>query len=408
MKPILTLAAPLAIAAAVPAQNFPLQGFLFNFDRPTVAAGVSYVTRFGTAAEEHLNRIDRDDYQEWGVNASGQIQIQGFMGWIQDNDDTTRESFGLVGYNEDAANPNFPALATRVLNITGIQMPPTGSPPGGVFYEMLGTFTAPVNFARSGDVFLGVSVPALLSGTPVFDGLWTGAVSNIPFAGVTVFDQPGPRGAPNAAIAQNTYVCYVVNNTARYVPVTATQGAEMLACDWHLGSGMAGGVALARTNQTSYPPSNAPLGTASFLSGLHPDINGLNSGRADDIGFGVTVHNAQAPLGSPVFVLMAFGPFASGPLPITSIGGTNNPETRGNICIDFTTAATFLTTTATGYLTNTGEAQIVVPLSARVRSIINGMPSPVDLWWQGFVLDATSPGPELEIRATGCAIQHLQ
>lgn len=406
MKPILVPAA--LLAAAVPAQNFPLQGFLFNFDRPTVAAGVSYVTRYGTTAEEHLNRIDRDDYREWGVNASGQIQIQGFMGWIQDNNDATREQFGLVGYNEDASNANFPALATRVLNLTGIQMPPTGTTPGGVFYEMLGTFTAPVDFASSGDVFLGISVPALLSGAPTYDGLWTGATSNIPFTGVTVYDQPGPRGVAGGGIAQNTYVCYVSNNTARYVPVNATQGAEVLACDWHLGSGMAGGVALARTNQTTFAPSNAPLGTASFLSGLHPDINGLNATRADDIGFGVTVHNTQAPLGSPVFMLMAFGPLAGGSIPVASLGVTNNPDTRGNICIDFAAAATFLTFTTAGYLTNTGEAQLVVPLSAQVRNIINGLTSPVDLWWQGFVLDATNPGPNLEVRATGCVIQHLQ
>jgi hypothetical protein len=251
-------------------------------------------------------------------------------------------------------------------------------------------------------------MPALLGGTTTFDGLWTGATSNIPFTGVTVFDQPGPSGQPNSGIAQNTYVCYVVGGTARYVPVSATQGAEVLSCDWHLGSGGAGGVALARTNQTTFPPSNAPLATASMLSGLHPDINGLNGGRADDIGFGVSIHNAQAPLGSPVFVLMALGPLAGGSIPLNSLGVTANPDTRGSICIDFTASATFLSTTTAGYLANTGEAQIVVPLSTQVRNIINGLASPVDLWWQGFVIDATNPGPNLEVRGTGCVIQHLK
>jgi hypothetical protein len=50
----------------------------------------------------------------------------------------------------------------------------------------------------------------------------------------------------------------------------------------------------------------------------------------------------------------------------------------------------------------------MVSLSAQTRAVINTLASPLNLWWQGFVFDGTSTGPGLEVRTTGCVIQHLK
>src|SRR5687768_18069217 len=50
-------------------------------------------------------------------------------------------------------------------------------------------------------IFLGTSLPAMVSGTPPYDGLWMATVSNnVAVPGVTTYDVPGPRGALNGGI----------------------------------------------------------------------------------------------------------------------------------------------------------------------------------------------------------------
>lgn len=397
----------------------PLQGFIYNWDRPQIGSGISYVSRYNANACQVLCRYDRDDYREWGLNtaATPQTQIQGGVVFIQDNNDATVEQFSLVGFNEDPANPNFPLLATPVFNLTGIGMPPTGNPPGPRFWRLGVAFTNPSTFPTTGDIFLGVGVPALVSAANPPDGLFVGVVSvQNPAVNPTTFDLPGPAGQfPAGSISRGTYTCYVMNTatppgTAVYANASATS-LEQPAYDWLISGGTAGGVALAQTNEATYTCSNAPAGTSDFISGLHPDLNGANAGRADNIGFAVTVHNSQVPANQPVFVLMALGPSPIGSVPITSFPAAANSASAGNVCIDFTTAATFLGILAPAGLngfTTLNEAQIIVQLSAGTRSVINSLTGPVNLWWQGFVFDGTSTGPGLEVRTTGCVIQHLK
>ena len=397
----------------------PLQGFTYNLDRPQIGSGLSYVTRGNNNAGQILCRYDRDDYREWGLNtaATPQTQIQGAVAFIQDQNDGTVEQFSLVGYGEDPARANFPLLTPPVFNLTGINMPPTVNPPGPRAYRLGVAFAAPFTFPTTADIFLGVGVPALISTTGPTDGLYVGVVSvNNPAVNPTTFDLPGPAGQfPGGSISNGSYTCYVLNTatppgTANYATASATS-LEQPAFDWLVSGGTAGGVALAQTNQSTYAVSNAPQGTSDFISGLHPDINGANAGRADNLGFAVTIHNSQVAAGQPVFVLMALGPSPIGSLPISSFPAAANSASAGNVCIDFTTAATFLGILApagTNGFATLNEAQIIVALSPQTRAVINTMASPLNLWWQGFVFDGTATGPGLEVRTTGCVIQHLK
>ncbi len=398
--PLLSTTLLLALPAA--AQNAPYYGFLFNWDRPTVGAHLGGATRWNTTAETDLVRIDTDDYTDWGINATGAVAIRGFAVWIQDANFSTAESFGFVGHAEDLTNPGFPLL-TPAFNIANIPMPPGMT---GNTYLVGATLTATVTVPGGGDIFVGLTLPALVVGTPPFDGLFINNIGRAGSApGVTVFDEPGPRGQVGAGIFREDYACYISGGTALYGAPGPTSLSQP-AFDVRVDNGGIGGVALAETNQTSLVPSNAPLGTSDFLSGLHPDVNGLNAGRVDNVGFGVSHHTGQMPVGSVIIFALALGPSPIGPLPVVLIGA-DPANSGGSICLDFTTASTFVALSAPGFLANQAEAQVMLPLDAATRAVIASLPGPVDFWWQGFAIDfGNTTG--FEIRASGCAVQHLK
>src|SRR5262245_15013400 len=130
----------LLLGSAALAQALPLQGFTYNWDRPAIGNRVSIYIRFNGVSEEVLSRIDHRDHQDWGLDSNGLIAIQGYVTYILDATDQTRENYSIVGYAEDPARPNFPNTATRVLNLGPIPMPPTGALPGSVAYRRVATF----------------------------------------------------------------------------------------------------------------------------------------------------------------------------------------------------------------------------------------------------------------------------
>lgn len=394
----------LALTAAATAQA-PYQGFLFNWDRPTVGGGWGLVTRWNTSAETDLNRIDTDDYQEWGRDAAGQVAIAGFAAWLYDSNYTSAETYGFVGHAEDAANPGLPLL-TPAFSLAGLPMPPGTN---GNAYLVTTTLAQTVTVPATGDVFVGFDLPAMVQATQPYDGLWIATIArqNAAQPGVTIFDEPGPAGQLGQGVQNDDYIAFITGGIARYGTPSATSLSQ-LAIDVAIAGGMVGGVALTRTNQTSLTSSNAPYGTSNFLSGLHPDVNGTNLGRADEIGFGMTHHSGQMPVGSPVFILLAFGPSTLGSLPLTTFNGVDPVNSAGSVCIDFINAATFVAISQPGFLANMGEAQLMLTLSPQTRNVINSMPSPFDFWWQGIALDATSTGSGLELRSTGCVVQHVK
>lgn len=404
MKFVPLALSPLLLALAANAQTAPLQGFLFNWDRPTIGAHFDLVTRWNTTAESDMTRVDTDDFREWGRDTTGQVKVRGFITWIYDSNYATTESYSLVGHAEDTANANFP-LATAAFTVPNIPMPPGTT---GNVYRVGGTLSQAVSIPGTGDVFVGIGLPAMVAPTSPYDGLWLGYIGrNDPTQAPATYDEPGPRGQLGAGIARDDYVVYISGGTANYGPASATSLSQ-LAFDVMVDGGMVGGVALTQTNQTSLTPSNAPYGTSDFLSGLHPDVNGFNAGRADNVGFGVTHHTGQMPVGSPVFILLAFGPSPVGPLALSSFGAVDPVNSAGLVCLDFTNAATFLTFSQAGIFTTMGEAQLMLTLTPQTRSILTSMASPFDFWWQGFAVDTTNTGAGFEVRATGCVLQHVK
>ena len=402
MKLSLTVLSTLAFSLGATAQNAPFQGFMFNWDRPTLGAHWDQVTRWNTTAESDLVRVDTDDHRQWARDTAGAVKIRGFAAWMYDSNYASAESYSFVGHAEDPANANFP-LATAAFTIPNIPMP-AGT--AGNAYLVTATLNQGVTVSGAGDVFLGMGLPAMVQATQPYDGLWIGQITRTQ-PGLTIVDEPGPRGQVGAGIFREDYSCFISGGVANY-GVPNAQSLSQLTLDVSTDSGMVGGVALAETNQTSLTPSNAPNGTSDFLSGLHPDLQGFNPGRADNIGFGVTHHTGQMAIGSPVFILLAFGPSPLGNQPIGTFSGVDPASSAGNVCIDFTNAATFLTFSRTGFLAGMGEAQLMLTLSPQVRASIAGMPMPFDFWWQGFALDAAATGPGLEVRTTGCVLQHIQ
>jgi hypothetical protein len=390
------------LALPAVAQTAPFHGFLLNWDRPTVGAHFDQVTRWNVTAESNMNRVDTDDYVDWGKNPAGDVVLRGFAGWLFDSNYQTAESFSFVGHAEDPANPNFPLL-TAAFTVPNLPMPPGVT---GNAYLVTATLNAPVTVPGSGDVFIGVGLPALVVPTQPYDGLWIGSITRTQ-TGLTIFDEPGPAGQVGGTVARDDYNCAISNGTAQYAPSSATSLSQ-IAFDVAVDNGGIGGVALAETNQTSLTPSNAPFGTSDFLSGLHPDINGLNPGRADNIGFGITHHTGQMPVGSPVIVMLALGPSTLGSLPLGTLTGFNPTASNGRLCIDFLSAASFVILSGPGFLPNMAEGQLMLPLTPQVRAQIAAQGPGFVLWWQGVAIDFTFAGPDLEARSTGCVKQHMQ
>jgi hypothetical protein len=177
-----------------------------------------------------------------------------------------------------------------------------------------------------------------------------------------------------------------------------------------LNANVASGVPVTQTNQTLYTSSNpggtntmVPLGgTTNMFSGLNPDLYDFNlqtPPRADDIGF--LVNDVSVP-NAPVFVLLSFGlsPVGSQPL-VNLMSGSAGAGTKGNVCVDFTAAATFL-----GFSGPTGILQMMLPMSPATRAAYQAL-FPMNLVYQAFVLDTLAPGPGITIHATGCGVQHL-
>lgn len=404
------LSTGLLLVATASAQNLPLYGFMYNWDRLGIGNGITVYTRGTPMQEEVLTRIDSDDYKDWALDANGMVSVQGMMLFVLDANDGTQETFNLVAYPEDPLMADFPDLTAQAVNVP-IVFPPTppGMTPGQRAYRFNPQgITTPVVLPNGVDLFFGTSLPTMISGMQPFDGLFVGSLNDdtttmAPFP----FDVPGPAGQVGARIGQDSYVCFVINGAPMY-PGTAPGNIMQLGIDIEVASGGVGGVALATTPQVRYPESNAPFGTSSLLSGMHPDIQ-----RGDDIGFGVVSHTSQVPSGSLTVVMLALGPSPIGSIPIGQLApAANSPNSHGNVCIDFTAKADFLTFlmpgTAPNVLPGQLQGQVISTLSASARQIVAGLPAPLDLWWQAFVLDLSAGGPPFEVRTSGCAVQKLK
>jgi hypothetical protein len=408
MKVQLLIIAACAFAASVQAQNNVL-GF-------TAGTNTSYTSRVGANNVEAdvLNHYDQRDYRDWMLDPTdptgGTMKFTSLQVIVQDQIGVTPESFTIVGYTEDPLTPDFPNPAAPWFRTGVVTLAPsTVTTPQAWIY----TFTLAVPPVTKGDAWIGVGLfQAPVGTTWPTDGLSTHITMDRP---VTFIATTPSRDLPGSAITQMP-----VANTACWMPTLAgvptgpatypgaAAGRQQI---WlALTAPVASGVPVTQTNQPHYPSSNpgtgnalVPLGgTTNMFSGLNPDLYDFNlqtPARADDIGFLVT--EASVP-SAPVFVMLSFGLSPVGSQPLASLmSGLASPTTKGNVCIDFTAAATFL-----GFSNAAGVFQMMLTMTPATRLAYQGF-APIDLVYQGFVLNTAAPGPGITVHATGCGIQHL-
>jgi len=354
----------------------------------TTNCTISATTRGTVAANagEYIVRVDGSEYAGWGTDAAGGRTIKSVYLIIQDQDAvTTAETFDVVLYPENPANPGFPLMTAGVVFATGVTGP--AAPATGVLSAAAKTVTpaspvfVPFSNASSTDIFVSFKFSAA---NWTADGLSVQSILGYaPSTAFTIYDSPGP-GQPRplnttaSANPANTHAYSYVATAA--TPLSATACRQPYFDLQHSG---ASGVVMTITNQTTWTPSNNPPpagygpapGTASFMSGVNPDIAGTaNAGRADDICF--DFYQQSLGTGAPVFFLMdlsaSFGPET--PISVFAPGS-------GVACLNTASLAVLGIN-----FTSAGEAWFVTTIPAGVRSGLGGLP----VRQQGIALDPTT------------------
>jgi hypothetical protein len=398
---------PLAVLAAAGASQNPI-GFTNGWN-------TSFASRIQaiTFAADILAHVDDRDYRDWALDPADPLGVtylvDGMQFWLQDQDHRSLESFRIVAYHENPAQPDFPDpnnawFRSGLLNLPPApQMLPWFNPfPTNTPIAWHVTITFPsgaVLPAPKGSKWFGVNLGVPATVTWPADGLST--FTTCDFTGTSAnVDKPGPRAA---TISNGQLSCFIPTTSglptgAPVYPSPSRNNREQIFME--LFARAAGGVCVAQTNQTAYPASNAGApnstilgGTTNFLSGLNPDLHDFNAmtpARADDIGF--LVRDPTLPPNSLVFLIVALGPSPAGSLPLRTIV---SPGSRGNVCIDFTQGTTTL-----GFTNAAGVAQFALRLTGAQRNVFRNM-APFDFWYQALVLGTT------DAHGTGCGIQHF-
>lgn len=381
---------PLLGLLALPAFAFAQVDNQFGFDYRMPGAQAE---RFGanTFAADCLHHFDSRHYRDWMLDPAdptgATYTFRGLRCVLQDQVPSTPETYALVGYREDPASPDFPDTSSPWFRTGPLNLPPMPGP-GPAAWILTITVPPTMPSVPKGDVWLGVGLSTPLGAPWPLDGLSLHTASDA-YAGPTI------ASLPNGQVA-----CYVPvvggvpTGPAVYVSTTAL-GRRQLRFE-----------ILANATGSACISRRGFVESTSFLSGLHPDVyngSGATPPRYDDIGFVVWEENLPD---APLFVAVAFGGNPAGSPPIATLSPLlAAPGTRGNLCIDLNQSAVFFTMTGWN-----GFTDFRLPLSMQVRTTIQALSSPTspfDLWYQGFVLNTAASGAQLEVRATGCGVQHL-
>lgn len=289
----------------------------FNYNS---SVGATSRGSIGVNAGEVIVRLDGTEHTGWGrVNWPVlERRIENIAFNVQDQNAATPETFDICLYPEDPANPGYPLL-TSPIPFALAQAGPTGTGivasvrnvnvPGGVGVPIANEWS---------DIFVSWKLPAN-AGWAATDGLSIHVVLGYPpNAQFTVYDLPSGAqgGPPNGALppipaafpANSQGVSHSLSRIGAGAANYDRRRQQFIDVA-HQGSG---GVGLAATNQTSFTASNNPppagfgpcIGTASFMSGTNPDINGYNTGRVDDIS--MEYFKTGTGTGTLVFFLMEF------------------------------------------------------------------------------------------------------
>lgn len=363
-----------------------------------------------------LNHYDSRSYQDWMLDPADPLGatflFTAVRFVIQDQIGNTPESYNIVAYNEDPANANFPDPASVWLRSGNFVMP-ASTATGPVAWIITVTLATPPA-APKGDKWIGLQLSPPAVGTWPTDGASLHCAFDRALASTSTntSDQAGPRidSLPNNQIACHMPIVAGVPAGPAVYPASTIGNRRQIRLEILGGANVPGGVCVTQTNQARYASSNpgvvagaTPLGgTTNFISGLHPDVydgNLSTPARQDDVGFLVTDVNFP---NAPVIFLVALGPSPIGSLPMSQL--LLGSGSTGNICADFVNGITFV-----GFSNAAGLAQQMLTLTPAARLQIQGLSAPglpLDLWWQGFVLNLAAPSG-LQFRATGCGIAHL-
>ncbi len=345
MRPsaILFLASTL-FGTQVVAQDFI--GFANNvFANGTSRGFLSY-----TIGGEVMTRISGQDYAGYGTGTPNKRTITGLFFTVQDQDAATTELFDIKLYPESLANPGFPDLAAGVIFAAGLLGPLGGSGASATTRIVTPVVPASVPIVGNGDVFVSWVLPASPNGRPT-DGL------SIQVLDGTLFDVPGPSMFPQTPAGPSNSRAITLTPPSTLAYSVARQWVFDAA---HSG---AGGVALTMVNPGPLPSG---LGTASFLSGTHPDVNGFHAGRADDIAFLFFLSGLGT--GQTVLFLLDgnFGPTFGPEIPVSTVF----PGSSGSTClVNYTTFSPFFGQAQS----NAGEASATIAIPATLRPLLSGL-----------------------------------
>jgi hypothetical protein len=390
---VLLSAAGLTLAASLTAQTNVNVGFTYN-----VGIGATSRGALQQNAGQLLFRFDSEDYRCWGDSNGTTNTVTGIQFNLQDQYDSSVETYTIRLYGEDLTtpNPNFPNFSatsppgTNQLVSFGPFSSPGGTANAPAAWQITVTFATPFGLPDGQDVFaafdLGPSAAANPSTTPPYwpnDGISIHIELGLQQTGFATYDLKGP-GAISGGLTANSYA--IAHNPA--TGVMAYGGARQGYVDFLQSSTAGRGMVTAQTNQTSLPSSNALPGTASFYSGVHPDAATppLNGGRADTPSYVFS----GAAAGTIVFFLVDFS-FSPFPLPLS----TFVPGSTGTACLPLGS----FTTLGFAISAGTGQDTYTFNLSPGARTLIAG----ITLVWEGVELD-----PVANVLHGGpCGAQHF-
>lgn len=361
-----------AALAAVPSLSAQNELGLF-----TGVGSTNRVTRAFDATEELFTRVDASDFGGLGVDPTNAavITLTGARAAVYDFDRMTADPFHIVVRTE-GTNANLPDVSGAPLTRVGpIQIAPAAGA-GGVTF--LANFTTPITAPAGQDLFVGCELPPFTNAA-TNDAVWVFSVNGTGTSGTT-YDLPGP-GADTSTQFTDTY-------SHAFVAAGANAGLYNLPRGFFLVEPVlagAGGVCTAITNQSTMASSNAAPGIGGPLSGLHPDVNGANAGRADDPGY-LYIDSAMA--GQTVaFFLSGLG-LNPNPTPASVF----LPGSTGALCVN----DLGLDVAATVADAN-GVASVNAPLDAAARAAIGG--AGLQLTWFAIGFDGST------LSASPCGVQ---
>ncbi len=396
--------APLALASLASAQN-PL-GTITN-------VGTTWATRGLSAASEQnaatlFTRYDSDAYAGYTSSSAPNVrQVVGVSFVLQDNDLSTQDSFNLVVWSGDPANPNYPDVTSGMVS-GGLPFAfPVGSG-GGAFFANA-NFATPVTLPATEDVYVGLQFNSAwtIAGGQITDGLsiWEcqQQAPTTPQTGQS-WDEPG-GGAVGLPMPEDTnFSGYYVAATNPATPPTYQTENSMFKIEPVIPG--SGGVAGALTNQVTHPESTLTsaagfqvqvpgAGTACMHSALFPDAAtpSVGAGRADDLV--QFFRDDTIPVGSPVFFLIDLGQFNPVEIGLDQFV----PGSTGVTCLNFSAANLgFVPTAAVTVGTATeNRAHLVTQFPATARPLLSG----VSWVRQAIAIDVTTN----TLHATACTRQ---